>query len=211
MATMKNTTNQSIVIIKSLIKEKYGTQKNFCQQTKYSESSLSRYLKGERELNPTVIVTLEKLLQVAPGTILNPGSAARIQVPEYSIKLSAGNGCNVFEEKPLKYCHFDASELKEGGWKQDRICVFKVSGDSMQPKIDDDQGVLVNTDEVTITDNKYYAFCVNDEVFIKTLFKDIISKKIIIHSENPAYADKYVTEDQIKIIGRVVLLLARKV
>ena len=135
----------------------------------------------------------------------------RVAIPVYGIKLSAGSGCNILSEKPLKYYHFDELDIKESQWNAKKLCVFKVAGDSMEPEIINGQEVLVNSDEISIIDNKYYAFCVNDEVFIKKLFIDIITKKIKIKSVNESYDDVFVNENEIKIIGRVVLLLARKV
>lgn len=67
--------DKSRILIKKLIKEKYGTQKSFCKQQKEHEGNLSKMLKGTdpiRRLSPTKIIELEEKLGVPVGSVLFP-------------------------------------------------------------------------------------------------------------------------------------------
>lgn len=65
----------SIKIIKKIIKEKYGTQKEFCRQKNEHAGHLSTLLKNndpKRPLTPKKILILEEKLSVPLGSILFP-------------------------------------------------------------------------------------------------------------------------------------------
>lgn len=67
--------DKSRAIIKKIIKEKFGSQKNFCKLKNEHAGTLSTLLKGEhpiRKLSPTKIIELEEKLEVPLGSILFP-------------------------------------------------------------------------------------------------------------------------------------------
>lgn len=135
----------------------------------------------------------------------------QIQLPIYSIHLSAGSGSNIFEEEIKGYYPIDVDALKRYGWNSRDLCVFNVAGDSMAPTIADSQAVIVNTRERRIIDNKIFAISINNEVFIKRLFRDVLNNQVRIISDNTIYSEVVTKSEDFKIIGKVVYLLGRPI
>lgn len=79
-----------------------------------------------------------------------------------------------------------------------------IDGDSMEPKIHDDDLVLVQ--EVSMLDSgEIGIFFLNDDVYCKKFQYNEFTKEIILKSINQKYKPKEVTsDDDFRIIGRVV-------
>lgn len=136
-----------------------------------------------------------------------------IQVAEYNVRFSAGNGSTVID-----YELTDASQAATYrlAWVQQmrlnpvKLKRFKVKGDSMEPMLFDGDAVLVNTAEndlEQLIDGKVYAIRYGNDLRVKRLYYRRISGELILHSDNSAYKDEELTADQvaehITIIGRV--------
>ena len=134
-----------------------------------------------------------------------------IQVDEYSVSFSAGNGhiahYDLIEQaEPATY---RLSWLQRERIKPENAKRFKVKGDSMEPFLFDGDTVLVNLEECDINriiDGKAYAIRYGDELRIKRLFRKL-DGTLTLRSDNPSYKDEDVppsiAETQIAIIGRV--------
>ena len=111
----------------------------------------------------------------------------------YSLPISAGVGKDSFEDIP-----FDDYETDND------VCDFalQISGNSMEPKIQDGSIVLIKRQE-TITDNKAGAFFYNGKVYCKYLLhKD---GKVYLCSYNNNYPPIEVAEnDELIVYGAVI-------
>lgn len=134
-----------------------------------------------------------------------------VAIPIYAGELSAGSGCEVWNYSQVGKYHLNKYELMQEGWNPEKMCIFRVKGDSMEHEIQTGQRVLVDMNTKDIIDGRVYAFSIDNDVFIKYLYKDIISKQIIVRSENKNHPEFKVNPEDMNIIGRVVLLLARKI
>ncbi|WP_335935174.1 MULTISPECIES: XRE family transcriptional regulator [Fusobacterium] len=119
-----------------------------------------------------------------------------IKIPIIS-KVSAGLGIYGRDEI------LDWLEVSKSIAKSATFATF-IDGDSMEPKIYDDDLVLVQ--EVSMLDSgEIGIFFLNDDVYCKKFQYNEFTKEIILKSINPKYKPKEVTsDDDFRIIGRVV-------
>ena len=119
-----------------------------------------------------------------------------IKIPIIS-KVSAGLG--VYGRNEI----LDWLEVSKSIAKSATFATF-IDGDSMEPKIHDDDLVLVQ--EVSMLDSgEIGIFFLNGDVYCKKFQYNEFTKEIILKSINPKYKPKEVTsDDEFRIIGRVV-------
>lgn len=119
-----------------------------------------------------------------------------IKIPIIS-KVSAGLG--IYGRNEI----LDWLEVSKSIAKNATFATF-IDGDSMEPKIHDDDLVLVQ--EVSMLDSgEIGIFFLNDDVYCKKFQYNKFTKEIILKSINPKYKPKEVTsDDDFRIIGRVV-------
>ncbi|WP_262935414.1 S24 family peptidase, partial [Acinetobacter baumannii] len=82
--------------------------------------------------------------------------------------------------------------------------IIKAKGDSMADKIDDGDLVGIDISQTDIIDGQIYAVYFEGEGMIKQIFKEE-GGKLILHSLNPKYRDREVTEQNglnFKVMGR---------
>ncbi|PHI08368.1 XRE family transcriptional regulator [Fusobacterium polymorphum] len=119
-----------------------------------------------------------------------------IKIPIIS-KVSAGLG--IYGRNEI----LDWLEVSKSIAKNATFATF-IDGDSMEPKIHDDDLVLVQ--EVSMLDSgEIGIFFLNNDVYCKKFQYNEFTKEIILKSINQKYKPKEVTsEDDFRIIGRVV-------
>jgi len=199
-----------------LIKEHFkGSINAFAQKFGLNSTHYYLILKGDRPFGDKTAKTIERNLGLKPGQLdLKEGSEEYIsaaRIPIFANKLSAGNGYTIFDEEVVRYYAVDRHNLQRLGWDEKALCIFEIQGDSMTPKLYEGQYVIVDTSQTIVIDNRIYAIGVGDDIYIKKLFKDMVTHKIIAQSENPDYRDKILgDEDGLKIIGRVIYSLGQQ-
>ena len=128
-----------------------------------------------------------------------------LNLPVYG-KVSAGRGYLNFES-PDTYM-----PILKGNFSQ-RSFFVEITGNSMEPTLEDGQFALVDPDNTTYVKNKIYVVTYNGEGYIKRLeLKDKL-KVITLKSDNPEYDDIDISEDMqeyFKINGRVVEVISKK-
>ena len=119
-----------------------------------------------------------------------------IKIPIIS-KVSAGLG--IYGRNEI----LDWLEVSKSIAKNATFATF-IDGDSMEPKIHDDDLVLVQ--EVSMLDSgEIGIFFLNNDVYCKKFQYNEFTKEIILKSINQKYKPKEVTsDDDFRIIGRVV-------
>jgi phage repressor protein C with HTH and peptisase S24 domain len=133
---------------------------------------------------------------------------AYVFVPRYDVHVSAGNGHTV-QAEPL---HERPQAFRSEWVKRKRLqhnglmCVY-AKGDSMEPRINDGDSLLVDRNQKTMTDGRVYVLRFGDEVRVKRLFKRPDGGLIIRSDNTDHYPDVIVTAEEmqhVEIIGRVV-------
>ena len=126
-------------------------------------------------------------------------------LPVYG-KASAGNGYINLDQEIYYF------PIKKGDFS-DRSFLVEISGNSMEPTLEDGDYALVDPDNIDYVKNKIYVVTYNDESFIKRMVMDAKSKIVMLKSDNPEYEDILITKDMqvyLKIEGRVVQVITNK-
>lgn len=126
-------------------------------------------------------------------------------LPVYG-KASAGNGYINLEQEIYYF------PIKKGDFS-DRSFLVEISGNSMEPTLEDGDYALVDPDNIDYVKNKIYVVTYNDESFIKRMVMDAKSKIVMLKSDNPEYEDILITKDMqvyLKIEGRVIQVISNK-
>ena len=126
-------------------------------------------------------------------------------LPVYG-KASAGNGYINLDQEIYYF------PVKKGDFS-DRSFLVEISGNSMEPTLEDGDYALVDPDNIDYVKNKIYVVTYNDESFIKRMVVDGKSKIVMLKSDNPEYEDILITKDMqvyLKIEGRVIQVISNK-
>lgn len=143
---------------------------------------------------------------------LAPSSNANMVELDYypDVYGSCGNGSMIFEESPEKIS-VTKSQIHNYS-TSDKYTVINARGLSMYPLICDmDKLIIKQHNGEQIIDNDVYVFNYNGEIFIKRLVKNI--DQIVCISENKDFENRPITptEQNFKILGKVVGLFRERV
>jgi len=126
-----------------------------------------------------------------------------VALPFYKeIELSAGNGSTLVQEDTSFKLRFAKSTLKKLGVNADDAACVTVSGNSMEPALNNGATVGVDTSKKAIIDGKMYAVDHNGMLRVKMLYRQPNGVKLRSFNidEHP---DEVVDYSDIRIIGRV--------
>ncbi len=137
---------------------------------------------------------------------LEPGF---VFVPRMTIRLAAGDGCEVIEESEKdKRQAFRAEWIRTLGLDAKKLVCMNAQGDSMIPEINDGDSLLVDRSQTQIIDGKIYAIRFGNSLKVKRLYKTLSG--VLIQSANAdknKYRDEEITGsnlEHIEVLGRVV-------
>lgn len=129
-----------------------------------------------------------------------------VEIPLLNVSLSAGDGSCELEESSEFALVFRRYYLKRMGVPESAAKLVKVSGQSMEPMLNDGDIVGINIQETAIRDGKTYAICQSDLLRVKTLIAT--PDTVIIRSLNrDEYPDEVVPRSEfnrnVRVIGKV--------
>lgn len=132
-------------------------------------------------------------------------------IPRYNVRAAAGAGANHEHELVEKHLAFRSDWLRAKGLRAKDLKVIVASGESMEPRIQDGDILLVDvSDREPIKNDKVYAVLYEDAVRVKRLYRRF-DGTLILHSDNPIAtprAEEVPPEKQAamlaQVIGRVV-------
>lgn len=129
-----------------------------------------------------------------------------VMIPLVEAKLSAGNGSFETSGDSERRYAFRSDFLRRKGNPKTMV-LMRVAGDSMEPKIEHDDVVLVDTSQREPHLGRMYAVAVEDLVYLKQVNAE--PGKLVLTSANPAYAPLEIDArgdraDGIRIIGRAI-------
>lgn len=200
-----------------------GTQARVARDAAISTSYLNDILRGRtygaeetrRQIARALGMDYEELLNhgrkllklpSAPSGFSHSGSEFTY-VPKVKARFTAGGGS--FETAPdvIGLYAFRTDFLKSHGQPKDMV-LFDVSGDSMEPKIQHGDTVLVDQSQNEIIPGNIYGIGMDDEIVVKRVEKEPGS--IVLVSENGAKYPplRVVINDHsnVRVIGRVIWL-----
>lgn len=129
-----------------------------------------------------------------------------VEIPLLNVSWSAGDGSCELEESSEFALVFRRYYLKRMGVPESAAKLVKVSGQSMEPMLNDGDIVGINIQETAIRDGKTYAICQSDLLRVKTLIAT--PDTVIIRSLNrDEYPDEVVPRSEfnrnVRVIGKV--------
>lgn len=146
------------------------------------------------------------------GISLRNSDNNSLEIEYINIHPSCGHGTIVIDDAeaiPVRI----GKELIQDVWKANPhdLKLFKASGDSMQPLIEDDDILLVNTANKDFNNGGIFLLTINNDWFIKRLRLRVTGELDII-SENSKYPIETLLPDtfcEVKVFGRVIKNLSR--
>lgn len=129
-----------------------------------------------------------------------------VMVPLVQARLAAGSGSfETSDEVNGRYAFRNEFLSRRGNPAQ--MVLMRVAGDSMEPKIENDDTVLIDQSQKEPRPGQVYAVGVEDMVYLKMI--DTLPGKMLLKSYNPAYPPIEVDTNGdlvqgVRIIGHVV-------
>jgi phage repressor protein C with HTH and peptisase S24 domain len=142
-----------------------------------------------------------------------PGSSPEefSYVPKVRARLSAGGGSLVVDEAIDSYYAFRHAWLRRKG-QISQMRLMRVSGDSMEPTLRDEDVVLIDLSQTEIYTGKIYAVGIDEEIVVKRLDKKP-GKFVLVSDNRQLYPPFEVALDEssnVRVLGRVIWM-AREV
>jgi phage repressor protein C with HTH and peptisase S24 domain len=135
------------------------------------------------------------------------GPAARlreewIEVPRLAIGAAAGAGAMASDEAPFDSFRFSPRWLRDAGLTLDQLSTIRVTGDSMEPLLNDGDEILVDRAQRSLRDG-IHVVRLGDVLLVKRLAPAGRGRATLI-SANRAYPPVEVSLEELEIVGRVV-------
>lgn len=132
-----------------------------------------------------------------------PGSVA---IPEYDVRLSAGDGFVVDRESTRRYWSLPRFLVVDRlGLDPGQATVQEVIGDSMEPTLQSGDYVLIDLTDQRIGLPGVFAVWDGDALVCKRLERvpGAEPSEVRLKSDNPLHGEYRVPEDRVRVIGRV--------
>lgn len=126
-------------------------------------------------------------------------------VPMATANLNAGGGSFVLSESTTgRYYAFRKKFLSFIASSPKNLILMKVTGDSMEPKIEDGDTVMIDVGKRSLKSGAIYALGYDDVVVIKEIEKLPGNKALVISRNRKMYPPYEADINDIRIIGQIV-------
>lgn len=198
----------------------YESRKHAADAAGSGVSSLQRWITGDgmpafdsiAQLALKQGVSLE-WLATGQGSMFAEGEADEGEldskyafIPLYDATCSAGSGAWNDRERVLTHIAFTRYSLRKQGLEVSQLSAVRIKGDSMEPLLHDNDTVLIDHNQSSITADGIYVLRVEDHLYAKRLQRQMDGSLLVI-SENNVYKPMTVGKEALNdlaIIGRVV-------
>jgi phage repressor protein C with HTH and peptisase S24 domain len=153
---------------------------------------------------------LSEILDVPESEIGGPADIVQFptifrSVPEYDVRVSAGGGSLVSDEKVRGAWPFSEEYLSSELHLSNRtLAVLEVRGDSMEPTLTSGDRVLVDMDDKQVSQPGIFVIHDGDGTVIKRVEKIPGKPILVLISDNPLHGKYEIDGDDIRVVGRVV-------
>lgn len=204
-----NSNKEVVELVKKLTEEQGMSMSELARRVGTAKSAISRYFNGTREFPLNKVEEFASALHTTPDFLLGmeyePQSSQGLQIPVLGT-VAAGIPISAVEDI-LDYEEIDAS------WKsQGEFFALRIKGDSMQPKMDDGDVVIVRQQSDANSGDTVIALVNGDDATCKKLQKT--ENGIMLVSTNPNYLPMFFSNEEIVtkpvvILGKVVELRSK--
>ena len=191
-------------MIKELRIKKNISQEDLANILSVNRATIANYESGRRALTIDKLEELLNALDTSLADFFNSNNLEKTEVKPQELKkipilsdVSAGYGKEALE---------DATHWIKLPTSIARNATFGtfVAGDSMEPKINDGDLLLVQ-DTPQLDSGEIGVFLLNEKVYCKRFHYNPITKEIVLKSLNTNYKPMYINkDDDFRIVGKVV-------
>lgn len=193
----------------SHVENNMSDQSKFLPQLASALGVSSEYLLSGKEYIEKNKGSLEDFVVIGGGTSGEiPSKEEYCLIPKFSVSGSCGSG-SIIDNVDIKGgLVFSQRWIAAQGLNEESLVVISAVGDSMYPTIENDQVLLVDTNDKVIRSSKIYFLCIDGEHYIKRLINMITHW--VVRSDNPdkqQYPDIEISSENMNLIqveGRVV-------
>lgn len=187
------------------------TYRSFSEVSGVAATTLRDYVTGKS------FPTLDRLTAIADASGMPIEWLAAGELPnenmvpvlQYDLRVSAGHGSFVEMENPIAEFKFHVDWLRMQGLYGKTLSIVPVTGDSMEPTLQDSDLILVRHDE---TKDGVCVIRIDQDVLVKRVQYDYETGAYIIMSDNQRYKAFQIDKEfkgDFEIIGQVVRVLQR--
>lgn len=193
----------------SHVENNMSDQSKFLPQLASALGVSSEYLLSGKEYIEKNKGSLEDFVVIGGGTSGEiPSKEGYCLIPKFSVSGSCGSG-SIIDNVDIKGgLVFSQSWIAAQGLNEESLVVISAVGDSMYPTIENDQVLLVDTNDKVVRSSKIYFLCIDGEHYIKRLINMITHW--VVRSDNQdkqQYPDIEISSENMNLIqveGRVV-------
>lgn len=204
-----NSNKEVVELVKKLTEEQGMSMSELARRVGTAKSAISRYFNGTREFPLNKVEEFASALHTTPDFLLGmeyePQTQQGLQIPVLG-NVAAGIPISAVEDI-LDYEEIDSSFQNQG-----EFFALRIKGDSMQPKMDDGDVVIVRQQSDANSGDTVIALVNGDDATCKKLQKT--ENGIMLVSTNPNYLPMFFTNEEILtkpvvILGKVVELRSK--
>jgi phage repressor protein C with HTH and peptisase S24 domain len=198
------------------------TQKKLALSSGIQQSYLSQLERGNRAGSPETLRAIAKILNVSTDELIEgPKSkdhfiqipywgneqymdGGEVMVSHYKIEYGAGNGVTASEPKGMRTLPFREEWIRKSlQVDPQNLVMVDVSGDSMEPTLNNGEAILVDRSKRELKHDGIYVFQTNSELFVKRIMRQM-DGKILVVSDNKKYESYVLDVTATNVFGRVV-------
>jgi phage repressor protein C with HTH and peptisase S24 domain len=204
----------SINKLKYLRRLKGLTQIELAKLSGLYQNDISRLESGQYPMSPTYAFKIAPILDCSVESLMDEED----NIPKTKTNITNNVSIDIISAKPCCGDGNDVSEETIGKWvmplqdfkrltltSPDRVKQMQVSGDSMQPTINDGDFILADTSHNVFDVDGIYLIRMISGLAVKRLQAGLNAISII--SDNPNYKPIEASIGEVKIIGKVIKIL----
>lgn len=204
-----NSNKEVVELVKKLTEEQEMSMSELARRVGTAKSAISRYFNGTREFPLNKVEDFASALHTTPDFLLGMEYESQtqqgLQIPVLGTVL-AGIPISAVEDI-LDYEEIDSSFQSQG-----EFFALRIKGDSMQPKMDDGDVVIIRQQSDANSGDTVIVLVNGDDATCKKLQKT--ENGIILVSTNPNYLPMFYSNEEIAtkpvvILGKVVELRSK--
>ena len=189
-----------------------------------SESQLHRIVAGESQPKLEPIVAIARAANISldwlatgegpmrSGEINESAADYNVEmeefalIPGYNVEVAAGSGAFPDGEESTRKLAFRHKWLSFRGLKPENLVLVFAKGDSMEPTINDNNTLMIDTSNRELSDGHIYVIRTDGHLIVKRI-QMLWNKGILLLSDNKEYREQQIEPneaDDLEVIGKVV-------
>jgi phage repressor protein C with HTH and peptisase S24 domain len=201
-----------------------GGKKEVAKVAGLSESQLHRIVAGDSQPKLEPIVAIARAANISlewlatgegpmrPDEVREGRANYSVEmgefalIPGYNVEVAAGVGTFPGGEESTRKLAFRHKWLRYRNLKPENLVLVFAKGDSMEPTINDNNTLMIDTSNRELIDGHIYVIRTDGHLIVKRIQK-LWNKGILLLSDNKEYREQQIEPneaDDLEVIGKVV-------